>query len=88
MIKVFYKYLFHSLFICSSLLLHLYLVFIYYEKDQQNAMSIYYGKANKNKNEKKIKLCKTFLRVIYPTFSIVFIVLFWIVGLVQYYKQA
>ena len=58
------------------------------EKDQQSAMSIYYGKANKNKNEQKIKLCKTFLRVIYPTFSVVFIILFWMVGLVQYFKQA
>ena len=51
-------------------------------------MSIYYGKANKNKNEQKINLCKTFLRVIYPTFSVVFIILFWMVGLVQYFKQA
>ena len=48
---------------------------------------MYSAKADRNKKQQKIKLCQTFLRVIYPTFSIVFIVLFWIVGLVQYYKQ-
>ena len=42
---------------------------------------------SKKKNQRKIKFCKTFLRVIYPIFSLVFILLFWMVGLVQYYKQ-
>ena len=32
------------------------------------------------------KQCKYFLRVIYPSFCIIFIVLFWIIGLFNYYK--
>ena len=38
------------------------------------------------KEKRKIgsQLCQTFLRVIYPIFFIVFIVLFWLAGLVHY----
>ena len=56
------------------------------EKLQKAAMKIFYQAASKNNNKKKVKQCKYFLRVIYPSFSIVFIVLFWIIGLFNYYK--
>ena len=56
------------------------------EKLQQAAMKIFYQAASKNKNKKKVKQCKYFLRVIYPAFCIAFIVLFWIIGLSNYYK--
>ena len=49
-------------------------------------MKIFYQAASKNKNKKRVKQCKYFLRVIYPSFCIVFIVLFWIIGLFNYYK--
>ena len=32
-----------------------------------------------------IRQCKYFLRVIYPCFYVLFVVIFWIVGLYQYY---
>ena len=56
------------------------------EKAQQAAMKIFYQAASKNKNKKRVKQCKYFLRVIYPVFCIVFILLFWIIGLFNYYK--
>lgn len=56
------------------------------EKVQQAAMKIFYQAASKNQNKKKVRRCKQFLRVIYPTFCVVFIVLFWIIGLFNYYK--
>ena len=40
-------------------------------------------KANQ-KREKKIRLCQTFLRIIYPTFYILFVVIFWLVGMTKY----
>ena len=49
-------------------------------------MHAFYEKA-KMKNLKKIKLCISFLRLIYPVFSVLFIVTFWMVGLVQYMKD-
>ena len=56
------------------------------EKSQQKSMHAFYEKA-KMKNLKKIKLCISFLRLIYPVFSVLFIVTFWMVGLVQYMKD-
>ena len=50
-------------------------------------MHAFYEKA-KMKNKKKINLCFTFLRLIYPLFSVLFIVTFWAVGLVQYMKDS
>ena len=49
-------------------------------------MHAFYEKA-KMKNKRKINLCITFLRLIYPLFSVLFIVTFWAVGLVQYMKD-
>ena len=56
------------------------------EKLQQAAMKIFYKNASKNRNRKKVARCKHFLRVIYPTFCIAFIIIFWIIGLFNYYK--
>ena len=42
------------------------------------------AKSKKQKNLMKIKLCQNFLRIVYPTFSIVFIVIFWVVGMIKY----
>ena len=57
------------------------------ERSQQISMKTFYAEAKK-KNMRKIKLCVSFLQVIYPIFSIVFIVLFWMVGLVNYFKES
>ena len=56
------------------------------EKIQQSAMKIFYEKASKNKNKNRVKQCKTFLRVIYPSLCLIFISLFWIIGLINYFK--
>lgn len=34
-----------------------------------------------------IRQCKYFLRVIYPCFYVLFVVIFWIVGFYQYYRD-
>ena len=49
-------------------------------------MHAFYEKA-KLKNKQKIKLCITFLRIIYPLFNVIFVATFWMVGLVQYFKD-
>ena len=49
-------------------------------------MHAFYEKA-KLKNKRKIKLCITFLRIIYPLFNVIFVATFWMVGLVQYFKD-
>ena len=56
------------------------------EKTQQKSMHSFYEKA-RLKNKRKIKICVTFLRIIYPMFNIVFIAIFWMVGLVNYFKD-
>merc|ERR1712012_312430 len=57
------------------------------EKDQQMAMKAFYN-STKNRNLRKIKLCQAFLRIVYPAFSVLFIILFWMVGMVQYNKDS
>jgi len=57
------------------------------EKKQQKAMNSFYEKAAK-KNEKKIRFWKTFARRIYPIFCIIFIILFWVLGMVVYNKDS
>ena len=56
------------------------------ERTQQKAMKVFYEEAKK-KNLRKLKLCSTFLQVIYPIFSIFFIALFWMVGLINYFRE-
>ena len=36
------------------------------------------------KRERKIRFSKIFLRVVYPTFFTVFVVIFWMIGLIHY----
>ena len=38
----------------------------------------------KNQRNWKIDLCQTFVRVVYPVFFLVFILIFWLVGLIYY----
>ena len=57
------------------------------EKNQQKAMTSFYAKAAR-KNEKKIRICKTFARTIYPVFCFIFVVLFWATGMVVYNKES
>ena len=38
----------------------------------------------KNQRNWKIDFCKIFVRVVYPVFFLVFILIFWLVGLVYY----
>ena len=61
------------------------------EKNQQQALNDFYAKASKkgskNGNERKIRLCKTFARTIYPMFCIAFIAGFWLTGMVVYNKD-
>ena len=56
-----------------------------HERIQQENMKVYFEKANK-RNMRKMKFCLYFNRFIYPIFYILFIVLFWMVGLVNYSK--
>ena len=42
--------------------------------------------ANKTQKDTRIKLCVTFVRKIYPAFCLVFVILFWMTGLVYHYK--
>ena len=63
--------------------------FIYRSKDekvQQSAMKLFYEKASKSKNTIRVKQCKTFLRIIYPSLCLIFIGLFWSIGLINYFK--
>ena len=73
-----------------SLFSHLLIVSILFrsknEFTQQKSMHAFYEKA-KLKNKRKIKLCITFLRIIYPLFNVIFVATFWMVGLVQYFKD-
>ena len=57
-----------------------------HERIQQENMKVYFEKANK-RNMRKMKFCLYFNRFIYPIFYILFIVLFWMVGLVNYSKN-
>ena len=55
------------------------------ERTQQRAMGEFYDNI-KVENLHKIKICKTFVRVIYPVFCVIFVILFWMTGLVHYYQ--
>ena len=39
---------------------------------------------SKNQRNWKMDFCQTFVRVVYPVFFLVFILIFWLVGLVYY----
>ena len=41
---------------------------------------------SKNQSNWKIDFCQTFLRVVYPVFFLVFILIFWLVGLLYYFN--
>ena len=56
------------------------------EKVQQAAMKIFYKKSSENKNMRKVKQCKTFLTVVYPSLCLIFIGLFWFIGLINYFQ--
>ena len=39
---------------------------------------------NQNQSNRKIDFCQIFVRVVYPVFFLVFILIFWLVGLIYY----
>ena len=49
-------------------------------------MEIFYSKFSENKNRRKVKQCKTFLTVVYPSLFFIFIGLFWFIGLINYFQ--
>ena len=49
-------------------------------------MKIFYSKSSENKNRRKVKQCKTFLTVVYPSLFFIFIGLFWFIGLINYFQ--
>ena len=56
------------------------------QQEENKAGQAWITKQNEwaKKNKLKWKLCLTFLRVIYPIFFVVFILIFWLVGLIHY----
>ena len=51
------------------------------EDSQETAARQAWGE---KQSHRKIVFCKTFLRVLYPTFFLTFVVIFWIIGLIHY----
>ena len=47
-------------------------------------MGVFYGNLSKNAKQRRVKLCLTFVRIIYPLMCIVFVIIFWATGLVYY----
>ena len=39
---------------------------------------------SKNQRNRKIDFCQTFVRVVYPLFFLVYILIFWLIGLIYY----
>ena len=60
------------------------------ERQQQRSMKLFYerqAQKRKEANARKIKKMKKFTLVINPMFCLGFIVVYWVVGLNQYYKD-